>query len=83
MFVIERWQFLNGPDWRIYISRETILIWGLLMKNRENQLTELSVLNLRVLRLENCVILMCEKCGETWNPDVLNSWACPKGCNRF
>ncbi len=52
------------------------------MKIPENQLAELGVLNLRVLRLENCVILMCEKCGETWSPDALNSWACPNGCNR-
>jgi hypothetical protein len=49
----------------------------------KNQLAELGVLNLRVLALENCVILMCEKCGETWSPDALNSWACPNGCNGF
>ncbi len=49
----------------------------------ENQLMELGALSLRVLRLDNCVILMCEKCGETWNPDGLNSGVCPNGCNRF
>jgi hypothetical protein len=49
----------------------------------ENQLAELGALNLRVLRLDNCVILMCEKCGETWSQDRVNSWACPNGCNKF
>jgi hypothetical protein len=53
------------------------------MKILENQLGELGMLNLRVLELESCIILMCEKCGETWNPDALNSWACPNGCNRI
>lgn len=53
------------------------------MKNPENQLAELNVSKIRVLELESCIILMCEKCGETWNPDALNSWACPNGCNRF
>ncbi len=48
--------------------------------NSEQQLAELGV---RMLKLENHVILMCEKCGEVWSPDTLNSWACPNGCNRF
>ncbi len=49
----------------------------------EKQSVEPGLLKIRVLELENCVILMCEKCGETWNPDKLNSWVCPNGCNRF
>ncbi len=49
----------------------------------EKQSAELSGLNLRVLRLENCVILMCEVCGQTWSSNGLNSGACPNGCNRF
>ncbi|MCX9011555.1 MAG: hypothetical protein OIN66_10600 [Candidatus Methanoperedens sp.] len=42
----------------------------------ENQLAKLGV---RVLELQNHVILMCEKCGEIWNQDGSNSWVCPKG----
>ncbi len=49
----------------------------------ENQLAELGVSKIRTLELESCVILMCEKCGEIWNPDGLNLWACPNGCNGF
>ncbi len=49
----------------------------------ENQLAELSVSKIRILKLENYVFLMCEKCGKTWSQDVLNSWACPNGCNGF
>jgi tRNA(Ile2) C34 agmatinyltransferase TiaS len=49
----------------------------------EQRSAELSISKIRVLELENCVILMCEKCGETWSPDGLNSWACPNGCNGF
>lgn len=44
---------------------------------------EPSLSKIRVLELENCVILMCEVCGETWSPDGSNSWVCPNGCNRF
>ncbi len=53
------------------------------MKYPENQLAELRVSKIRVLELESCVILMCEKCGKTWTPDALTSWTCPNGCNRF
>jgi hypothetical protein len=49
----------------------------------ENQLAKLGALNLRVLRLDNCVILMCEECGEIWSPDGLDSGACPNGCNKL
>ncbi len=49
----------------------------------EQRSVELSISKIRVLELENCVILMCEKCGETWSPDGLDSWACPNGCNGF
>lgn len=55
----------------------------MLWMDTENQLAELGVLNLRVLRLNSCVFLMCEKCGETWSSNGLNSGACPNGCNRF
>ncbi len=47
--------------------------------NSEQQLAELGV---RILKLENHVILMCERCGEVWEPrEIENSWVCPKGCN--
>ncbi len=49
----------------------------------EEQLAEPGLSKIRVLELEKCVILMCEKCGETWNPGGSNSWVCPNGCNRF
>lgn len=49
----------------------------------EKQPVEPGLLEIRVLELENCVILMCEKCGETWSPNRLNSWACPNGCDGF
>jgi tRNA(Ile2) C34 agmatinyltransferase TiaS len=49
----------------------------------EEQPAELGVSKIRVLELENCVILMCEKCGETWSPGGSNSWVCPNGCNKF
>ncbi|VVB85089.1 Uncharacterised protein [uncultured archaeon] len=49
----------------------------------EKQSAEPGISKIRVLELENCIILMCEKCGETWNTDGLNSWACPNGCNGF
>ncbi len=39
----------------------------------ENQLAELGVLNLRALKLETCVILMCDVCGEIWSLDGLDS----------
>ncbi len=47
----------------------------------EQQSGELSISKIRVLELENCVILMCEKCGETWSSNGLSSRACPNGCN--
>ncbi len=47
--------------------------------NSEQQLAELGV---RMLKLENHVLLMCENCGEVWEPKgIENSWVCPKGCN--
>ncbi len=47
--------------------------------NSEKQLAELGI---RILILENYVILMCEKRGEVWEPkEIENSWVCPKGCN--
>ncbi len=49
----------------------------------EKQPVEPGLLKIRVLELENCVILMCEVCGETWSPDESNSWVCPNGCNSF
>ncbi len=49
----------------------------------EQRSAELGISKIRILELENCVILMCEKCGETWSPGRLNSWACPNGCNGF
>ncbi|SNQ60875.1 hypothetical protein MNV_2060017 [Candidatus Methanoperedens nitroreducens] len=53
------------------------------MKIPENQLAELRASKIRVLELESCVILMCEKCGKTWNPNALHSWTCPIGCNSI
>jgi rubrerythrin len=47
--------------------------------NSEQQLAELGV---RMLKLENHAILMCEKCGEVWESNENeNSCVCPKGCN--
>ena len=46
--------------------------------NSDKQLAKLGI---RVLKLENHVILMCERCGEIWESNE-NSWICPKGCNR-
>ncbi len=47
--------------------------------NSEQQLAELGV---RMLKLENHVLLMCENCGEVWEPKgIENSLVCPKGCN--
>ncbi len=47
--------------------------------NSEQQLAGLGV---RMLKLETHVILMCERCGEVWEPKgIENSWVCPKGCN--
>ncbi len=46
----------------------------------EKQLVELGI---RMLKLENHVILMCERCGEIWETNGSgNSWVCPKGCNQ-
>ncbi len=66
----------------INLQREYSKMETLRMISKE-QSAEPSLSKIRVLELENCVILMCEKCGETWNPDKLNSWVCPNGCNRF
>ncbi len=49
----------------------------------EKQSAELSISKIRILELDNCVFLMCEKCGETWSPGGLNSWVCPNGCDGF
>jgi rubrerythrin len=47
--------------------------------NSEKQLAELGI---RILKSETHVILMCERCGEVWEPKGNeNSWVCPKGCN--
>jgi rubrerythrin len=47
--------------------------------NSEKQLAELGI---RILKLENHAILMCEKCGEVWESNENeNSCVCPKGCN--
>ncbi|SNQ58910.1 hypothetical protein MNV_10038 [Candidatus Methanoperedens nitroreducens] len=35
-----------------------------------------------MLELENCAILMCEVCGETWSLKGSNSWVYPGGCNK-
>ncbi len=48
--------------------------------NSEEQLAELGV---RMLKLETHVILMCERCGEVWEPNENGDlWVCPKGCNQ-
>ncbi len=62
---------------RDYCKMETLRMTS------KKQPAEPSLSKIRVLELENCVILMCEKCGETWNPDKSNSWVCPNGCNKF
>jgi hypothetical protein len=49
----------------------------------EKQSAEPGLSKIRVLKLENCVILMCEVCGETWSPNGSNSLVCPNGCNKF
>ncbi len=49
----------------------------------KKQSAEPGLLKIRVLELENCAILMCEVCGETWSLNGSNSWVCPNGCNRF
>ncbi len=76
------WHFLNNPDRLIYKSIEEAHKTGVVMRIPEKRLEEQNVSKIRVLELENCVIMMCEKCGEIWNPHALNSCACPNGCNR-
>ncbi len=48
----------------------------------EKESAEPNLSKIRILELENYVILMCEKCGEIWSLDGSNSWACPNGCNK-
>lgn len=48
----------------------------------EDKLAELVLSKIRVLKLENRVILMCEKCGKIWDLNGSNSLVCPNGCNK-
>ncbi len=66
----------------INIQREYNKVETLRMISEE-QSAELGMSKIRVLELENCVILLCDVCGETWSPNESNSWVCPNGCNRF